>query len=207
MQVAGSGSIKTTISGTPAEPIASGPIRASGLRVAYVEQGLRLEDGTLDANLEESVLVVNELLFTGSPRIAPDESRAAESVSFETPGRLRAVARVALRTLTGSVGIVADRLPVLQRRDRWMVVSGNGGITLAPGRADLYAKLQVDGAFIDFSRIRVREHCPACRRVRAEQPAKNPKLKVSRSRSRSPPGTAHFTIRGGDRGAADRRAT
>ena len=132
VQVEGSGSIKTAISGTPAEPTASGPIRASGLRIAYVEQGLRLEDGTLDANLDDGVLVVNELLFTGTPRVAPDDKRAAEGVSFETPGRLRAVARIALRTLTGSVGIQADRLPVLQRRDRWMVLSGEGGITLAP---------------------------------------------------------------------------
>ncbi|MGH6610446.1 MAG: hypothetical protein ACRECQ_09325, partial [Burkholderiaceae bacterium] len=128
VQVEGSGSIKTTISGTPAEPTASGPIRASNLRVAYVEQGLRLEDGTLDASLEDGVLVVNELLFTATPRVEPDDERANDAVSFDKPGRLRAVARIALRTLTGNVGIQADRLPILQRRDRWMVVSGDGGI-------------------------------------------------------------------------------
>ncbi len=173
VQVEGSGSIKTAISGTPAEPTASGPIRASGLRIAYVEQGLRLEDGTLDANLEDGVLVVNELVFTGTPRVAPDDKRAAEDVSFETPGRLRAVARIALRTLTGSVGIQTDRLPVLQRRDRWMVLSGEGGITLAPERVDLYAKLQVDGAYIDFSRLRGARSLPSdVVVVRAEQPSK-----------------------------------
>ncbi len=173
VQVEGSGSIKTAISGTPADPTAAGQIRASGLRVAYVEQGLRLENGTLDANLEDGVLVVNELVFTGAPRIAPDDKRAAEAVSFETPGRLRTVARIALRTLTGSVGIQAERLPVLQRRDRWMVVSGEGGITLAPRRADLYAKLQVDGAFIDFSRLHGARSLPSdVVVVRAEQEPK-----------------------------------
>ncbi len=173
VQVEGAGSIKIAISGTPADPTASGPIRASGLRIAYVEQGVRLEDGTLDATLEDGVLVVNELVFTGAPRVAPDEKRAAEGVRFETPGRLRAVARIALRTLTGSVGIQADRLPVLQRRDRWMVVSGEGGITLAPERADLYAKLRVDGAYIDFSRLRGARRLPNdVVIVRAEQPGK-----------------------------------
>lgn len=173
VQVEGAGSIKTTISGTPAEPTASGPIRASGLRIAYVEQGLRLEDGTLVANLEDGVLVVNELVFTGRPRVAPDDKRAAESVSFDNPGHLRAEARIALRTLTGSVGIRADRLPVLQRRDRWMVLSGEGGITLAPAHADLYAKLQVDGAYIDFSRLRGARSLPSdVVIVRAEQPPK-----------------------------------
>jgi translocation and assembly module TamB len=174
VQVEGSGSIKTAVSGTPAEPTASGPIRASGLRIAYVEQGLRLEDGTLDANLEDGVLVVNELVFSGTPRVAPDDKRAAESVNFSTPGRLRAVARIALRTLTGSVGIQADRLPVLQRRDRWMVVSGEGGITLAPERADLYAKLKVDGAYVDFSRLRGARTLPSdVVVVRAQQPGKS----------------------------------
>ena len=173
VQVEGSGSVKTAITGTPADPTASGPIRASGLRVAYVEQGLRLEDGTLDANLDDGVLVVNELLFSGHPRVAPDEKRATENVNFDTPGRLRAVARIALRTLTGSVGIQAERLPVLQRRDRWMVLSGDGGITLAPERADLYAKLQVDGAYIDFSRLRGARTLPSdVVVVRTEQPSK-----------------------------------
>ena len=174
VQFEGSGSVKTTISGTFDEPTASGPIRASGLRLAYVEQGLRLDGGTLDAVLEDGVLVVNELVFAGSPRVAPDDKRAAESVSFDKPGRLRAVARIALRTLTGSVGIQADRLPVLQRRDRWMVVSGEGGITLTPKKADLYAKLQVDGAFIDFSRLRGARTLPNdVVVVRAERPNKS----------------------------------
>ena len=173
VQIEGSGSISTTISGTPADPTASGPIRASNLRVAYVEQGLRLEDGILDANLEDGVLVVNELLFMGTPRAQPDDPRAAEAVNFETPGRLRAVARIALRSLTGSVGIRADRLPILQRRDRWMVVSGEAGVTLAPERAQLYGKLRVDGSFIDFTRLRGTRSLPNdVVVVRAEQPAK-----------------------------------
>ena len=182
IQVEGAGSVKATISGTPADPTASGAVRANALRIAYVEQGLRLEGGTLDANLEEGVLVVNELVFTGAPRVAPDDKRAAESVSFETPGRLRAVARIALRSLTGSVGIQAERLPVLQRPDRWMVVSGEGGITLAPQRADLYAKLQVDGAYIDFSRLRGARSLPndvVIVRAKEEPKAAAPPAEVS----------------------------
>ena len=54
-----------------------------------------------------------------------------------------------------------------------MVLSGEGGITLAPERADLYAKLQVDGAYIDFSRLRGARSLPSdVVVVRAEQPSK-----------------------------------
>jgi translocation and assembly module TamB len=82
-----------------------------------------------------------------------------------------AVGRVALRSLTGSIGVKADRLPILLRRDRWMVVSGEGGITLTTARADLYAKVQVDGAYIDFSGLRGPRTLPGdVVVVRAEQP-------------------------------------
>jgi translocation and assembly module TamB len=154
IQIGGSGTVRAAISGTPADPTASGEIRGESMRLAWVEQGVRLEDGKLDAKLEEGVLVINEFVFTGTPRATPDDKRALEAVNFDTPGQVSAIGRVALRTLTGSIGVKADRLPLLQRRDRWMVVSGDGGITLTPERAELYAKLQVDGAFIDFRGLR-----------------------------------------------------
>ena len=151
--------------------------------------------------------MVNELVFTGAPRVAPDDKRAAEAISFETPGRLRTVARIALRTLTGSVGIQAERLPVLQRRDRWMVVSGEGGITLAPRRADLYAKLQVDGAFIDFSRLLGVRSLPSdVVVVRAEQEPKADATEVDITLDIHGNLGARLHSRCGIGGAADRRA-
>jgi translocation and assembly module TamB len=171
VQFGGSGTIRATVSGTPGDPTASGDIRAESMRLAWVEQGVRLENGKLDAKLEEGVLVINELVFTGTPRVMPDDKRAFGAISLETPGHLSAVGRIALRSLTGSVGVKADRLPVLQRRDRWMVVSGDGGITLTPAHAELYAKVQVDGAYIDFSRLRGPRTLPGdVVVVRAEQP-------------------------------------
>jgi translocation and assembly module TamB len=171
VQVGGAGTIRATISGTPGDPTASGDIRAESMRLAWVEQGLRLENGKLDARLEEGVLVINELVFTGIPRVMPDDKRALEAINFETPGHLSAVGRVALRSLTGSIGVQADRLPILLRRDRWMVVSGEGGITLTTARAELYAKVQVDGAYIDFRGLRGPRTLPGdVVVVRAEQP-------------------------------------
>jgi translocation and assembly module TamB len=154
VQVEGSAAIKATIGGTPAEPTADGTVRATDLRLVWIEQGLRLENGTLNANLEGGVLVLNEMVFAGEPRVAPDEKRALGGLKAETPGTVRVTGRVALQTLTGSIGIRAEQLPILQRRDRWMVVSGEGGITLTPTRAELYAKPTVDGAYIDFSALR-----------------------------------------------------
>jgi len=41
-----------------------------------------------------------------------------------------------------------------------MVLSGSGGITLTPQRADLYARLKVDGAYINFDNLRAGRSLP-----------------------------------------------
>ena len=79
-----------------------------------------------------------------NPRVAPTTSALSKD---STPtGRSRCGRSAASRCgrSTGSIGMQATQLPVLQRADRWMVVSGTGGITFTPQRADLYAKLTVE---------------------------------------------------------------
>ena len=147
-------SINATIGGTPADPTSTGTMRGEALRLAWVDQAVRMENGRLDAVLDDGVLVINELLFSGNPRVAPLDKRALEGLDSNRPFEVRAVGRIALRSLAGSIGVQATQLPVLQRADRWMVVSGTGGITLSPQRAELYAKLTVDGAYIDFDGLR-----------------------------------------------------
>jgi translocation and assembly module TamB len=150
VQVQGSATVQATVGGTPGNPTADGKVQGRDLRLVWIEQGLRLENGTLNAALEDGVLVINEMTFMGDARVPPDEKRALGALTTGV-GTLKVVGRVALQTLTGSIGVTADRLPILQRRDRWMVISGEGGITLTPTRAELYAKPTVDGAYIDFS--------------------------------------------------------
>ncbi len=154
VQIQGAASVQAVVGGTPADPTADGTVRGRDLRLVWIEHGLRLENGTLDAALEDGVLVVNDMTFTGETRVRPDERRAIGTLDLDKPGSLRIEGRIALQTLTGSIGVRVDKLPILQRRDRWMVVSGDGGITLTPTRAELYAKPVVDGAYVDFSSLR-----------------------------------------------------
>jgi len=154
VQIQGSATVQAVIGGTPGSPSANGQVRGRDLRLVWIEQGFRLENGTLNAAVEDGVLVLDEMTFTGEARVPPDEARALGALTTGQPGTLKVTGRVALQTLTGSIGITATRLPILQRRDRWMVVSGEGGITLTPTRAELYATPTVDGAYVDFSSLR-----------------------------------------------------
>jgi translocation and assembly module TamB len=183
VQFNGSGTIKATIGGTPADPTASGSVRGQSLRLAWVDQGVRMENGTLDAVLEDGVLVINEWRFAGTPRVSPNDKRALEALATDRPFEVRAVGRIALSSLTGSIGITATQLPVLQRPDRWMVVTGAGGITLTPQAAELYAKVMVDSAYIDFSAQRAGRTLPAdvtvVRQGEQRKPAEAPPLTVT----------------------------
>jgi translocation and assembly module TamB len=160
VQFGGRATTNARIGGTPAEPTSTGTMRGEALRLAWVDQAVRLENGKLDAVLDDGVFVINELLFAGTPRVAPADLRALEGLESERPFEVRAVGRIALRSLTGSIGLQATQLPVLQRADRWMVVSGDAGITLSPGRGELYAKLDVDGAYVNFAGLRSARSLP-----------------------------------------------
>jgi translocation and assembly module TamB len=183
VQFNGNGTITATIGGTPADPTASGSVRGQSLRLAWVDEGVRLENGTLDAVLEDGVLVINEWVFAGTPRVSPNDKRALEALATDRPFEVRAVGRLALSSLTGSIGIRATQLPVLQRPDRWMVVTGAGGITLTPKAAELYAKLTVDSAYIDFGAQRAGRTLPAdvtvVRQGEQRKPAEAPPLTVT----------------------------
>jgi translocation and assembly module TamB len=160
VQFGGRATLQAEIGGTPADPSSKGTLRGEAMRLAWVDQAVRLENGRLDAVLDDGVLVINEWHFAGTPRVAPRNRRALEGLHTDQPFEVRAVGRFALRTLAGSIGITAAQLPVLQREDRWMVVSGSGGVTLSPQRADLYAKLTVDGAYINFDNLRAGRSLP-----------------------------------------------
>jgi translocation and assembly module TamB len=182
VQIQGAATVHTVVGGTPADPTADGKVQGRDLRLVWIEQGLRLENGRLDAALEDGVLVLNEMTFTGETRVPPDEKRALGALTTGT-GTLKVVGRVALQTLTGSIGVTAEKLPILQRPDRWMVVSGEGGITLTPTRAELYGKPVVDGAYISFETRGPRTLPNDVVVVRQEQPRKakegTPPLEVS----------------------------
>jgi translocation and assembly module TamB len=187
VQVQGSATVQAVVGGTPANPTADGKVLGRDLRLVWIEQGLRLANGTLSAALEDGVLVINEMTFTGDARVAPDDKRALGALTTGV-GTLKVVGRVAVQTMTGSIGVTADKLPILQRPDRWMVVSGEGGITLTPTRAELYAKPTVDGAYIDFSARNARTLPNDVVVLRAEQP--------QGTRGGTPPIAVHVNVDG-----------
>ncbi|MEG1833782.1 MAG: translocation/assembly module TamB domain-containing protein [Burkholderiaceae bacterium] len=152
VQIEGRAKGNIEVRGTPAAPSARGAASADGLRLAWVEQGLRLENGAAEIEVEDGVLVLKNLQFTGPPRVKPALESAAAGIPAG-PGSVRAFGRLALATFSGSFALKAERLPVLQAPERWIIASGEAGLALYGKRAELSAKLRADGAYVDFNTL------------------------------------------------------
>jgi len=140
------------IEGTPANPSAAGRLAGSDLRVAWVEQGVRLENGRLLAHLQDDMIVLDELEFSGPPRVRPDDRRAAAAVPAGREGRVSANGRLRLRDFSGVIQVAAAHLPLLQRPDRWVIGSGGGNIEISEKHIQLNGAFAADAGFVGLAR-------------------------------------------------------
>ena len=140
------------IEGTPANPTASGRLAGSDLRVAWVEQGVRLENGRLLAHLQDDLFILDELQFSGPPRVRPEDRRAAAAVPAGREGTLSANGRLRLGDLSGVIQVAASHLPLLQRPDRWVVASGGGNIEMSARHVQVNGAFAADAGYVGFSR-------------------------------------------------------
>src|SRR5262249_374728 len=79
---------KMTINGPPAKPQADGHIEGTDLRIAWIEQGVRLENGQLAVRVDEEGLVLDELRFSGPPRVKPNDARTAKTMAKMESGNV-----------------------------------------------------------------------------------------------------------------------
>lgn len=140
-----------SFSGTPAQPVATGRIGGSDLSVLLVEHGLYLSGGQLQAEFDQDHLRLTRLRFTSPNRVRPNDERVPFDALVSTPGVLDVSGSIALDSGLGAFTFVADRLPVLQRADRWMIVSGEGSANSTWTSIDLTAALRADAGYIELA--------------------------------------------------------
>lgn len=162
------------IAGTPAEPKAKGGFSGSGLRVAWIEQGIRLENGTLAGRVDGNTIVLDELKFVGMPQVVPGDRRAAQALAREKSAEEGLVAmngELQLRDLSGVLQVRAVRMPFLQRTDRWVVATGGANVVFDQKRVQLNGAVAANAGFVDFSRSNLPSLSGDVQVVRAAEPA------------------------------------
>ncbi|MCL2644620.1 MAG: translocation/assembly module TamB domain-containing protein [Betaproteobacteria bacterium] len=159
IEVGGSLAAEITLSGTPETPDLRGFVEGNALQFALLDQGLLLAGGKLEAGFTHrdgrQSLRLTKLEFESPNRVNPADKRLPVSELTATPGRLLITGEVDLGAQTqteaaqrGRFEFTADRLPLLQRTDRWMIVSGEGRAGLQGIALDIQAQLRADAGFI-----------------------------------------------------------
>ncbi|WP_286164220.1 translocation/assembly module TamB domain-containing protein [Azoarcus sp. DN11] len=139
------------LAGTPAAPRASGTIAGRELSLALVDQGLHLSGGELQAEFDRDRLRLARLEFVSPNRVRPRDGRLPVARLTATPGRLGASGEIALDSGIGRFTFEAERLPILQRSDRWLILSGVGAANSTWTHVDLAANLHADAGYIEAS--------------------------------------------------------
>jgi translocation and assembly module TamB len=145
----GSLAAELALAGTPSEPRANGRIDGRGLSVALVDEGLQLSGGELHAEFDRDRLRIVQLEFVSPNRVQPRDGRVPVQRYTREPGRLVASGEIALDTGAGRFRYDADRLPILQRPDRWLILSGSGTARSSWTTLDVTANFRGDAGYFE----------------------------------------------------------
>ncbi len=151
LELAGALNADFSFSGTPHAPVAVGRIAGRDLSILMVDHGLQLSGGDLLAEFDRDRLRLTRLEFVSPNRVRPRDARVPVDALTQTPGRLTASGEIALESGRGDFRYEADRLPILQRTDRWLILSGEGTAASTWTSLDLKAAFRADAGYVELA--------------------------------------------------------
>lgn len=147
------GTLKASVQaqGTPGGSwTATGTVQGQHLRYVRIDDGVRLVDGTLSARLQEDRLIVESLRFPAVLRVLPTESRTRAWVTTNPDARngyIDASGTWRLADAAGQVRIALHRFPVVQRADRFAMMSGRIDIDATLPRLSIRGDVKADAGW------------------------------------------------------------
>lgn len=134
----------------------NGTIAGQKIRVIRIDDGVRLLDGTLSARLEDDRLILEQLTFPALLRVEPKEWRTAEWVSSNPDakgGKLTLTGEWYLFESRGVVDVELYRYPILQRSDRYAMISGNLRLTAQLPSIAINGSITADAGWFDLDML------------------------------------------------------
>ncbi|MDB5748714.1 MAG: hypothetical protein JWP72_3562 [Massilia sp.] len=135
LELDGSVKLALTGGGTIGTPALNGSVNGDAIAVRWPEQGVRLRNGQLRSQLAGDRLVLQRLYLEGM------SGSATADGSIRFGGGDPAM----------QLNLVADKLEVLSRPDRTVVVSGNAALVRDATRFTLDGRFKADRALIEFA--------------------------------------------------------
>lgn len=134
----------------------SGTIAGQKIRVVRIDDGVRLLDGTLAARLDGERLILDSLSFPALLRVKPKEWRTAEWVSTNPDakgGSLTLRGDWNLFESRGTIDVDLKRYPILQRSDRYAMVTGRLRLAAELPKIDITGSITADAGWFDLDML------------------------------------------------------
>ena len=128
----------------------SGKISGSKVKIVEIDNGIRLLDGTLEATLRDNQVVINTLRFPSIIRIKANEWRTKKWIDDNVEaqnGSLGITGKWNLNTSKGDFRVVFDHYPIIQRSDRFVMISGDVAIDAPLPKVDIKGKVTADAGW------------------------------------------------------------
>lgn len=133
-----------------------GTVTGRDLRFTRLDDGIRLVDGQLDARFDGDIFRLDSLSFPATPRVEPQEWRTATWLK-ESPeakgGKLTVSGQWNLSTQQGAFGVDIYRFPILQRADRYAMMSGNITLDMDLPRIAIAGKVVADAGWFNLDML------------------------------------------------------
>ncbi len=140
--------IEAGIHGTLQQPDISGKVSGSGLSLVLLEQGIHLQQGTLDAHFQQADLHIDRLHFT-SPHAPPPDKRLFRDLALKgEAGSLTITGKAGLTGNPSQLDFTIDQLPLAHKTDYWIVASGTGTTRWQKDRLSITGDLRTDAGLI-----------------------------------------------------------
>lgn len=133
-----------------------GQVRGSDIRFIRIDDGVRLVEGTLDGHFEGDRFVLDRLEFPAVRRAVPKEWRT-ETWTRENPdaqgGKLTLSGYWDVSDSVGKVAVDLYRYPILQRSDRFAMVTGKLNVDMPSPALSIDGELTVDAGWVDLDML------------------------------------------------------
>ena len=149
LQSGGRLNLDADLTGTLAYPRLRGEAQGDALSVAFLNQGIRLEQGELKARFDSDAVHIDRLVFSAPYQASPRDNLLADYRLPAGSGKLSASGQIDLKGDSSDLKITAERLPLAQRADRWIIVSGTGHARYAHKVLMLDGNIRADAGLIN----------------------------------------------------------
>ena len=146
-------SLDAKLGGKMGKPTYRATVEGKGLELAIASEGLLFPNGELHAELTEKTVKIQQLRFSNKLSFIPKLEQTRDLNWMGQEGEFVASGEINWVANSGAIGMQWKKFPALQRKDRWLVMSGEAQITQKDNLWTLAGKLGADAAYFKLPKL------------------------------------------------------